>query len=395
MKRIPGVATMIVASALALGIALVSVVGAAPPPSASPAAATHPIDRNLSAGIGRVAVAPRMSMPVRSAQAARLRLVTPLTLSESAGHAGTPLYASARVKNISAAPLRMRYLRAAGRGPDVPDWDCGSRRWDNCGADFEAIENVDLQPGEELDYRQLRVPAVPGAYFAEMVYQDAESLNWLGATSSNRVRYRVSGGDLALTSRLTLTPAEPRPGQPAVATARVRNIGDEALPIRLLAAVGRGPECDDWSCNDWDWTRVADFTPAEDLVLQPGEEYTYLGLTGGRPRGAGYFAEIAYRRPDVDAWRFGLAGGNRIIYAAACDGRCDMVLRLHRDVVGREPDAATLRTLYDAPLDEAQLRGLLCGRADRRAAACRQPALAVVERLVAFLPVTVRPAPAR
>src|SRR5947209_12713007 len=108
------------------------------------------------------------------------------------------MHRTARVKNIGASAVQIAWLGAAGRGPDVPDWDCGKLDWDNCGADFEALENVTIQPGEEVAYYQPRLPAIRGGYWAEMVFQDAATGNWSGPVNANRVSYRVSGGEIAV-----------------------------------------------------------------------------------------------------------------------------------------------------------------------------------------------------
>jgi hypothetical protein len=328
----------------------------------------------------------------RSAQAGKLQLTEPLVLSTISGRSGEPIYATARIRNGGDEPVSIKWLVAAGRGPEIPDWDCRGLPWSQCGADFGGVGDLTLAPGEELAYRELRVPAVRGGFWAEMVYQDARTLEWRGIEGSNRVAYSVSGGELQVVQPLALAPSSARPGQPIVATARVKNVGDAPLSMRYLSAVGRGPGIADWSCGDVPWEQcIADFSPAEDVALQPGDEYGYVGLTAGR-RSGGYFAEMAYLDAKTDQWQIGLRGVNRVQYEVVCDARCEMVTRSYREIVAREPTVDDLRAAYDAPLDETALRGYLCGRAERRAGACGGlPAgTGLAKRLVALLPLGVR-----
>jgi hypothetical protein len=358
------------------------------------ARAASPAPAGSSAGIR----APKaLSQPMhqrsgRSAQAGKLRLTEPLVLSTASGKSGEPIFATARITNVGDQPVAIKWLVAAGRGPDIPDWDCRELPWSQCGADFGGVADLTLGPGAEHAYRELRVPSLRGGFWAEMVYQDAGTLQWHPIDGSNRVAYSVSGGELRVTQPLQLAPASARPGQPVVATARVKNVGDGPLSMRYLTAAGRGPGIADWDCLDVPWEEcLADFLPAEDVVLQSGEEYGYVGLTGGRRRGA-YFAELAYLDLKTDQWLMGLRGSNRVQYELGCDARCQMVTRQYREVVGREPAVDDLRAAYDAPWDEAGLRGYLCGRAERRPGVCGgAPApVGLAQRLIALLPLGVR-----
>jgi hypothetical protein len=362
--------------------------------AAASARAASPAPAGSSAGIRtpKALSQPMRQRSDRSAQAAKLRLTEPLVLSTTSGKSGEPIYATARIKNVSDQPVAIKWLVAAGRGPDIPEWDCRELPWSQCGADFGGLSDFTLAPGEELAYREVRVPSLRGGFWTEMVYQDAGTLEWHTPEGSNRVAYSVSGGELRVIQPLQLAPASARPGQPVVATARVKNVGDGPLTMRYLTAAGRGPGIADWDCLDVPWEEcIADFLPAEDLVLQPGEEYGYVGLTAGRRRGA-YFAELAYLDLKTDQWLMGLRGSSRVQYELLCDARCQMVTRQYREVVGREPAVEDLRAAYDAPWDEAGLRGYLCGRAERRAGVCGgAPASAgIAQRLIALLPLGVR-----
>jgi hypothetical protein len=81
----------------------------------------------------------------------------------------------------------------------------------------------------------------------------------------------------------------------------------------------------------------------------------------------------------------------------ACDARCDMIARGYREVTGREPDAAALRTAYDSGFDEAQLRAYLCGRPDRQAGRCATGVVSAprtpLERFLSYLPLNSRLGP--
>ena len=188
-------------------------------------------------------------------------------------------------------------------------------------------------------------------------------MEWREVSGSNQVTYSVTGGEIIVISPLVLTPANPRPGQPVTATAQIRNIGELPLELRYLLAGGRGPDCTDWNCNDYDRNRIADFSSAEDIVLQPGQDYVYRGITAGRGRGL-YFSELIYQPRGMDLWRSNLGGTNRVVYTPACDARCDTIVRAYVDLSGRDPDPAALHAVYDSSFNEEQVRAYLRGTAN-------------------------------
>jgi hypothetical protein len=368
-------------AAVAAGQAAAAGRAPAPPPAA-------PVEWGLSANARSTIALTRDMRTARSAQAApRLQLTVPIALSTTSASIGDAIYATATVKNVSAAPVSIKYLLAAGRGPNNPTWDCGTKAWELCGADFGAAADLTLQPGQEYAYSDVRVPVARGRYWVEMSYQDAVTQEWQGVGGSNHVEYTVGGGELAVLEPLTLSPPSPRPGQPIVARSKVKNIGDGPLQMRYLMAAGRGPDCAEWSCEEF-WLKIADFAPAEDLVLQPGQEYAYVGIAPGRKRGS-YFAEMGLYFAKVDYWRFGLAGSNRVTYDTSCDARCGMIVGAYRDLLGKEPDMESLRAAYDSTLDEPQLRTYLCGAADRKAARCI-PGITLLQSFLSYLPLNAR-----
>ena len=325
----------------------------------------------------------------RSAMAVQMVQTVPLVLSSTKTTIGTVIYATATIKNVGARPISIKNLLAGGRGPNITGWDCGTRTWADCGAEFGIVQDITILPGQEYAYRELRVPNARGNFWARMVYLDAETQEWREASGSNQVTYSVTGGEIVVVSPLVLTPANPRPGQPVTATAQVRNIGELPLEMRYLLAAGRGPDCTDWNCNDWDWYRIADFSSAEDIVLQPGQTYVYQGITPGRSRGL-YFTEMIYQPRGFDLWRSNLGGTNRVNYTPACDARCDTIVRAYTEITGREPDPAAMHAVYDSSFNEEKLRAYLCGSANRKPAACGTVAQNAIERFFSFLPVNPR-----
>lgn len=370
---------------------LVPAVGAAPRP---PVASDPVISKLTRAAPPKTAsiknVVPPGGRAAQAAPAGRLKLIEPLTLSAPSGKLGEPLYARSRLRNVGDAPLQLSVLVASGRGPNIPSWDCGTLSWENCGADFQYVENLTLVPGQEYAYDEVRVPTRRGAYWTLMTYQDALTGDWHTAEGSNRVEYSVAGGELQVVEPLRLDPPNPRPGQVVAATARVRNVGELPVDARYLLAAGRGPSCSDWSCADGDDSLIADFIPAEDVLIPPGGEHAYFGLTSGRRAGS-YFAEMAYLHAGTELWRTGIGGANRVNYATACDARCTTITSAYRDVLGRAPTADELRTAYDSPFGDAQLRAHLCGLPDRRAAACGGAVAAnPLRSILSYLPAVPR-----
>ena len=54
--------------------------------------------------------------------------------------------------------------------------------------------------------------------------------------------------------------------------------------------LSKGPNCESWDCPDG-W---ADFPWVHNIVLAPGEEYTYSQKRTFNKAGEGYFADAAY-----------------------------------------------------------------------------------------------------
>ncbi|MBN1643010.1 MAG: carboxypeptidase regulatory-like domain-containing protein [Anaerolineae bacterium] len=104
-------------------------------------------------------------------------------------------------------------------------------------------------------------------YWRVKARNDAGESPW-----SETWRFAISPA-LEVLEGLVLTPTAPLAGESVTATFRVRNAGVEALSLPRLGVSVRGPGCDAWACVE-----SADYPWAEELVLQPGESYAYVGV---------------------------------------------------------------------------------------------------------------------
>ncbi len=92
-----------------------------------------------------------------------------------------------------------------------------------------------------------------------------------------------------IVSGLTVTPSAPSVGQSVIASFRIRNAGDAALTFLKVGAGGRGPDCNDWTCN-----RYRDFPLRDGVVLQPGQTFTYSAETTFWETGD-YFTQLVFQ----------------------------------------------------------------------------------------------------
>jgi hypothetical protein len=86
------------------------------------------------------------------------------------------------IRNEFAYPVEVKRLRAGGR----LDHSCteeNAKKWSGLPAEFPAVANLLLQPGEEYQYRTSRQYFRPGTYFIEPVRQDDRG-SWGGFSPS-------------------------------------------------------------------------------------------------------------------------------------------------------------------------------------------------------------------
>lgn len=120
---------------------------------------------------------------------------------------------------------------------------------------------------------------------------------------------------IELAEALSVSPAMPLPGETVVAQFKMRNAGEQAVTLPALAALGRGPGCRDWECLN-----EADFPAVTEIVLEPGEEYTYRQERSFPAAGGGYLVAPAYR-DQAGVWRTDLADAPSIRFAVGTPSR--------------------------------------------------------------------------
>jgi len=236
-----------------------------------------------------------------------LKVIEPLTLNPSNPRIGEQVTASYRVKNTGNRPISLRHLGVVAKGPDCNDWNCP--RW----ADFPAVENITLQPGQAYLYRQQRSFSEAGNnYFADPAFGDHNGW-WFIAPGGQRVNFNVSA-TLQLLEDLSISTQDPAAGETISARFRVKNISGHTLNLRRLGVAAKGPNCSAWDCP-----RVADWPWEEHLTLLPGQVFTFDRQRAFPDAGSGYFGQILFSLADND-WnhigserRFTVSQGLKVI----------------------------------------------------------------------------------
>lgn len=216
-----------------------------------------------------------------------LQLITDLTLTPSDPMVGEPVTATLTVESTAPMPIVLDHIGIGSHGPECSDWDCGRPH------DFPWQNDIVISPGIPYTYQTQRVFTEQGQnYFAQMLYGLSEK-NWYSV--GTQLNFDVGPG-LRADSSVSLLPAAPVAGETIAATYRVRNDGPRPLALAALGLVARGPNCATWECP---WN---DFPHYENIILQPGQTYTYQGQRSFSEAGSGYFAEPGFADPN--GWWF-------------------------------------------------------------------------------------------
>jgi len=102
-------------------------------------------------------------------------------------------------------------------------------------------------------------------------------------------------GEVRLVSELRLSNTSPRVGEKVTAEFTIRNVGGSPVTIQRMVAGARGPNARNAPNNGWSAPNV-DFEAVTNLVLAPGETYTYRATRSFSTPGE-YFAEAAWLPP--------------------------------------------------------------------------------------------------
>lgn len=114
-----------------------------------------------------------------------------MSLSRTSTLVGQEVEASFVLHNNGRESVTIRQLIAAARGPAGPE-----KGWDAPQADFPAVTNIVLAPGQKFLYRQRRAFTLPGDYFVEPAFLNADG-RWGGIWPWSRTALSVSCPTLA------------------------------------------------------------------------------------------------------------------------------------------------------------------------------------------------------
>lgn len=112
-----------------------------------------------------------------------------LKLSRAVSAVGEEVEATFTLQNNSQQTVVIRRLVAAARGLGGP-----AQGWSAAQADFPAVADIRLAPGQTYTYRQRRTFGRPGDYFAEPAYLNADG-KWGGIWPWPRVEFTVRQRD--------------------------------------------------------------------------------------------------------------------------------------------------------------------------------------------------------
>lgn len=194
---------------------------------------------------------------------------------------GEEVTASFQVENISGRRLTFNGILAGVHGPFCEDWDCPNI------SDFPWAEDITLEYGETYTYNKTRSFNIESdQYLIEFLSYDSQGVwNSYQPTQS----FSVSRG-IEIIEPVRLDPPIPFVGLDTYATFTIKNFSDKIITLSNLMVLSKGPNCESWDCPDG-W---ADFPWVHNIVLAPGEEYTYSQKRTFNKAGEGYFADAAY-----------------------------------------------------------------------------------------------------
>lgn len=202
-----------------------------------------------------------------------IEIVTPLSLHPANPNANELVTAQYTIRNAGNRLITIEGLSVIARGPNCNDWVCEGKN-----VDFPKVQNITLAPGEIYTYSQSRLFGTAGdGYFADAALEDTNHW-WYTIPGNERVSYAVQSsndpppapGELELLEAMQLSPPSPVAGEMVRGTFTL--INNSASPIALDSIVlgVHGPSCATWDCQN-----VSDFPIVRNVVLQPGETFSY------------------------------------------------------------------------------------------------------------------------
>ena len=213
----------------------------------------------------------------------RLVLIQDLSLSSTSPQVNQNINGNFRVKNIGGQAMTLDYLGIQGRLDGNVN---GTAR------DFNWVQNLTLQPGEEYGYSSDRSFEITGSWTLRPnfkpsggdwsdVHRENGSVNTVWITVQNTP---APNGGIELVTGLQLSPANPAPGQSVNARVTVRNPSGNTFTAPFFGVKGR------FTNGDIDYS----FGWLENFSLAPGASYTFDGNRGLDREGAYWFTANYY-----------------------------------------------------------------------------------------------------
>ncbi len=221
-----------------------------------------------------------------------LQLLEGPTLSLKPLVIGKELTVNIRLINNSPEPLDLKQLTFSTRGPS-----CTSRTCDKKRPVFNDT-NFILKAGEIYPRTASIILQETGPYFGFLHYTDRAG-NW--KTLGGDIVFTIADG-IEFTEPLRLSNDQPQPNEVFTFMAEMTNRSDQPVKLVPLLIAGRGPNCDNWICED-NLEKYVDLG-LSDRILQPGEVYKVSKewfLVEPGP----YFFQFTTKNPDGKWVHFG------------------------------------------------------------------------------------------
>lgn len=252
-------------------------------------------------------IAENVTLPFEVGQA--FEVTSPLTLTPTEIHAGELVTASFTVKNVSGRTMNLERVFVGVHGPYCDVWhECPNI------SDYPDIKNIVLADGESFTFEKTRAfNHVDDGYFT-LPYTIEEVDVW--RPHGDIGSFDVLPG-IEITEPVTLTPETPTPGEMVTGSFTIQNVSDVTITLPHVAIIARGPICADegWNCiHNVDFAAVAD-----NIVLAPGETYTYSQSRTFDNFGIGYIADAAFGDTNSPVWWYTFPENERLSFTVEPD----------------------------------------------------------------------------
>jgi hypothetical protein len=237
------------------------------------------------------------------------RVVSSLSLSPASPIAGQNVTATYQIRNDADTAVTVGLMAVAVRGPQGQNYD------------YAPDTNVTIAPNSTYTYSATQTFPGSGQYGFQIVnYRSDFGWNTNYPVLDSGVAGSASlqvGNNPAISSSLSLSPANPVAGQNVTASFQVTNNADVSMNVGLLAVAVRGPQ-----------GQNLDYAPDDNVTIAPHTTYTYT-KTQALPQAGQYRFDVVNYRPGF---------GWTTTYPASANGG---VLRTVTQTVGNNPQIVT------------------------------------------------------